>query len=459
MPRLLFLLLLLIGAGARAQPTVPPPLTYYVGASVLDVREGRFRRDVSILVRGERIEALLPAGTPLPAGASEVDVSGLYAIPGLIDVHQHIANGQSRRASEGLLRRELFGGVTAIRDMVGDARILADLSRSALVGDIPAPDIIYSGLVAGPDFFSDGRMDAVSRGVKAGEVPWLRAITPETDVALAIAEMRGAGASGVKIYTDLSEPLVRKIAAEAHRQKMRVWAHGAIFPLSPLQTVEAGVDTVSHICLLAYQASNPMPSRYHDRPPVDEAALAGPEIHPALRRIFEAMKARGTILDTTIHVYHEIERLRRLIPDRPPPTYCSSGLAEKLTGQAWQAGVTLAAGTDGSVRNASLYPALFEEMDLLRDRAKIPPLDVIRAATVNAARALGREGEMGTIEPARLANLAFLSADPLSPGASFRSVVLTVKRGKPYWRRDYVPVTTAEVGPEYGIEEKDPQQP
>lgn len=455
MSRLLLLILLLIGTSARAQPSAPP-LTAYTGASVLDVKAGRFKPGVTILVRGERIEALLPAGAQLPAGAIVVDVSGLYAIPGLIDVHQHLANGQGRRSAEATLRRELFGGVTAVRDMVGDARILADLARSALLGEISAPDIAYSALVAGPDFFSDGRMDAVSQGVKAGEVPWLRAITPETDLVLAIAEMKGSGATGIKIYANLPLPLVRGVAAEAHRQKMRVWAHGAVFPLSPLETVEAGVDTVSHICLLAYQASNPMPGQYHDRPAVDEAAMASSETHPALRRVFEAMKARGTILDTTVFIYHEIERLRRLIPDHPPPTYCSSGLAEKLTGQAWRAGVTLAAGTDGSARTASPYPALFDEMDLLRDKAAIPPIDVLRAATVNAARALGREEEMGIIEPARLANIAFLSADPLSPGAPFRSVVLTVKRGKAYWRRDYVPITPAEVGPEYGIEEKAP---
>ena len=51
---------------------------------------------------------------------------------------------------------------------------------------------------------------------------------------------------------------------------------------------------------------------------------------------------------------------------------------------------------------------------LLRDAAGLAPIEMLRAATVNAARALGRADEMGTIAPGRLANIAFLAADPLA---------------------------------------------
>jgi imidazolonepropionase-like amidohydrolase len=88
---------------------------------------------------------------------------------------------------------------------------------------------------------------------------------------------------------------------------------------------------------------------------------------------------------------------------------------------------------------------VFDEMDLLR-KAGLPPLEVLRAATLNGAKALKRESEIGALEPGKLANIAFLSENPLAAKARWRSVVLTVKRGMRYWRRDYKPITAAEMG-------------
>jgi len=430
---------------AAAQQASPAPVVAYRGAALIDVRSGELRRGVTIVTRGETVEALLPHGAAIPAGAETVDVSGLYAVPGLIDVHQHVENGRGRRAAEAVLRREIFSGVTAVRDMLGDARILADLSRAARLGELDAPDLDFAGFVAGPGYFIDDRLDSLARGATPGKVPWIQSITPDTDLPLAIARIAGAGARGVKIYADLDAATVERIAAEAHRQGLAVWAHAAVFPATPQQVVEAGADSVSHVCMLAYQTLAVPPVSYHDRAPLDQAALMRGPAHPALAALFRAMKARATVLDTTVAVYHLIERLRRELPGHKPPTYCASALAERIAGQAYAAGVTLATGTDAPAPTASPWPGVFEEMDLLR-KAGLPPRDVIRAATLNGAKVLKRDGEMGSIEPGKLANIAFLSENPLADRAQWRSVVLTVKRGTRYWRRDYLPITAAEVG-------------
>ena len=439
LPAALLLLLFLAGEAAAQ-----PPAIAYRGATVLDVRSGRLQR-LTIVTRGETIAALLPDGAALPEGAEPVDVAGLYAVPGFIDVHQHVENGRGRRAAEAVLRRELFGGVTAVRDMVGHARILADLSRAARFGELPAPDLDFAGFVAGPGYFIDDRMNDLARGGAPGRVPWMQSISPGTDLPLAVARIVGTGARGVKIYADLDPSLVARIAAEARRQGLAVWAHGAVFPATPQQVVDAGADTVSHVCMLAYQTLPVSPLSYHDRAPLDQAALMRGPPHPALARLFDSMKAKGVVLDTTLAVYHLIERLRRELPGPKPPTYCDSALAERIAAQAHQAGVSLAAGTDAPAPMSSLWPALFDEMDLLR-KAGLAPLEVIRAATLNGARALKREDEMGSLEPGKLANIAFLGDNPLADRARWRSVVLTVKRGARYWRRDYKPITAAEVG-------------
>jgi imidazolonepropionase-like amidohydrolase len=70
------------------------------------------------------------------------------------------------------------------------------------------------------------------------------------------------------------------------------------------------------------------------------------------------------------------------------------------------------------------------------------PADVIRSATSIGARTLGQEKEMGVIEQGKLANLVFVSKNPLDGVQAFSSVVLTVKRGHEYWRKDFQPGET-----------------
>lgn len=447
--RLLLILTLVLLAGlapASAQAPEPEPLVAYVGADVLDVRTGVMNHDQVILVRGERIEALMPPGAraKLPDGTKVVDVKGLFATPGLIDTHQHLAMWHDRTMSEAYLRREIYSGVTAIRDMGGDARLLAYLQRASSAGEIAAPEIEFGALVAGPAFFSDNRMGSMARASAGpGMVPWLRGIDEVTDLRQAVAEARGTGASAIKIYTDLTPDLVRAVTAEGHRQGLRVWAHGIVFPQRPADLVRSGVDTVSHVCMLAYEASRDVPQHYAwPRAPVDEAADA----NPAMEALFRDMAQRGIVLDATLFVYDEIERRRAEAEDLAyaPPTYCSLALSIRLTAMAHRAGVSVAAGTDANVAASSAWPAVFNELELL-GRAGFTPLETIRAATLNGARALGRD-DMGAIEPGKLANIAFFSRNPLQGGEAFRTVVLTVKRGRDYRRADYAPVTAQELG-------------
>ena len=84
------------------------------------------------------------------------------------------------------------------------------------------------------------------------------------------------------------------------------------------------------------------------------------------------------------------------------------------------------------------FPALFDEIRHLHDDVGMPMLDVLKAASHHGAVALGLEDSIGTIEPGKHANIVFLREDPLAGPESLRSVELTVKRGTPYYRREFV---------------------
>ena len=274
-------LALALAGPASADPPFAPPAAgervVYRGATLIDGTGAAPRADMAVIANGERIEAVLPA-TRLTREAMRnariVELRGRYLLPGLIDSHQHRATPPDREAAERQMRRDLRHGITAARIMADDIRQIAELARAARAGEIAGPDLTFAALVAGRSFFADPRVAAVSAGYVPGEAPWAQAIDAETDLPLAIARARGTGASAIKIYADLPAGLVRRIAAEAHRQGLLVWAHFMVFPATPADVIAADPDIVSHSCYVAYQVVPNPPRTYRERFPIDPAPFA-----------------------------------------------------------------------------------------------------------------------------------------------------------------------------------------
>jgi imidazolonepropionase-like amidohydrolase len=243
---------------------------------------------------------------------------------------------------------------------------------------------------------------------------------------------RGTYATAVKIYANLPGRTVAAIAQEAHRQGMKAWAHGMVFPATPAEVVDAGVDTVSHTCYLAYQGMSTRPDSYQHRFPIDASLFE--HDNPVLAPLFADMRRRGTILDATVHVYREVEAGAKK-SGKPP--LCTVALAARLTNQAYRSGVANSTGTDGDTPPGDPLPSLFDEFALLGGPAGMKPADVLRAATLTGARAAGQEKDMGSIEPGKLANMVVLSANPIADVRNLRSIVMTVKRGRQYVRASY----------------------
>jgi imidazolonepropionase-like amidohydrolase len=449
--KLIPLIAALLGAVARnaaAEPAAAEKVVAYVGGALIDGTGGPLKSGMVIVTRDERIEAVVAAeGFSPPSGAEIVNVKNRFILPGLINSHEHLATPPHRKFAEAMMRRDLFGGITAVRCMGDDVRALAELARGSRLHEIPGPDIYYAALFAGPEFFKDPRLVASTRGATPGKAPWMQAIDEQTDLAAAVTLARGAGASAIKIYANLSGSLVKRIVEEAHRQGIQAWSHGMVFPATPQEVIDAGPDTVSHVGYLAYQAVEQRPSRYEDREkfPIDPGPFTDGN-NAIMNALFGQMREKRIILDATNYVFHTIERMRARNPkNAPPPPYCSSHLAELLTSQAHRNGVLISVGTDSFSESSDPYPAVQGEMEILVRKCGMSPMEGIRSATLVSAMSMRQEGEMGTVEPGKLANLIFLSANPLQDIAAMRKVTLTVKRGVRYPRSRYRPITRAEV--------------
>ncbi len=415
--------LLLLGSSGPALAQASPDSVGRVvlaGVTVFDGTGAPARKNQSVLIEGERIAAIYPAGSrPSPAGAKVYDLAGRYLIPGLIDTHVHVATDpsgeDSRVRTERRLRSALMGGLTAVRDMAGDVRALASLQRDAVLGEITSPDIYYAALFAGPSFFDDPRTHDASRGLVAGQVPWMRAVTDTTDLRQAVAEARGTGATAIKLYARLSGELAGRITAEAHAQGLLVWAHAALRPALPIEVVEAGVDAVSHASLLALAMDSTRRSAA-----LTAAANAPLDIKDAgLDMLFAAMVRRHTILEPTLLVFEDNPPLLRL--------------AGALSREAHRRGVTIIAGTDtlGSGDTDSLtLPNLHRELELLVTLAGLTPAQALESATRYAATVLGAQRVRGTVEVGKLADVVVLRDDPLRDIRNTRSIALVMKRGR-----------------------------
>ena len=401
--------------GQAQEPVAPLEILH--GFTLIDGLGGAPVRDGALAVRGATIVDTGPfedvlARVPDGEASVRLDLGGGYVVPGLIDAHVHLATAPERDLAVAELRRLFRSGITAVRDMAGDARLLGALALEARTGRIEGPDIHYAALVAGPSFFEDRRARTSAEGVEAGEAPWMQSFAPGTDVAVTVARARGTSASGLKIYADLPAEQVRRLTEEAHRQGLPVWAHAMVYPARPLEVVQSGVDVVSHVCPMAWEAMAEAPDRYHhpSRPGFERVSADA----PVFDMLLGEMARRGTILDATLAMHGRVEagRPEGTGPAPVGPTaVCSREFARALVRRAHGLGVRIAAGTDFTTPHGE-PPALFLELQALVEHGGLSPLEAIAAATRVAAAAIGLQDRIGTLQAGTEVTFLLLSDDP-----------------------------------------------
>jgi imidazolonepropionase-like amidohydrolase len=401
-------------AALALAPQEPTALTL-VGARVL-APDARSWHAASVRVEGGTIVEVAEGAAP---AAGALDLAGLWLVPGLIDLHTHLllhaydeAPWDAQVLQESLELRTIRAVVHARTTLEAGFTTIRELgTEGAAFADVALRDAVASGLIPGPRVLTATRA-IVATGCygPAGfdprwEVPKGAQEADGVDgVRVAVRAQVAAGTDWIKVYADYRR------------------ARGApATPTFSLAELEALVDE-------ATSAGRPVAAHATTDEGARRAALAGVRTiehgSELSRATLELLRERGIVLVPTLAASEAVARYAGWNGDGPPPARVAAGFATVRL--ARELGVSVACGSDAGVFD---HGDNAREIELLAI-ALGSPAEALRAATVEAARVLGREQDLGRIAPGAVADLVALGADPLADPGALRRVVLVMQGGR-----------------------------
>jgi Amidohydrolase family/Tetratricopeptide repeat len=455
---LLFLPLLFFSPNASQTPSAKPSILVFTHVTVIDATGAPAHPDVTVVITGDRITAMGDSGRiRVPKDAQVVNATGKFLIPGLWDMHVHWYD-------KGYLPLFIANGVTGIRIMWGSP-IHHEWRKEIEQGSLYGPRMfIASPIVDGPKPFWPGSI----------------AVANEAEGRQAVIKVKQDGADFVKVYSFLPRDVYFAIADESKRQGIPFEGHVPL-SVSVEEASKAGQRSIEHLTGILGACS----SREADLIGGQQATLATTlASEKPIRTILEAPDVRAR-KELTLETYSQqkaetlfaelkknhtwqcptltVLRSSAFLDDpsvtndprlkyMPRPIVSSwdpradsrfnARTAEdwalekrafrkevEVVGAMQHAGVEILAGTD--TLNPYCFPgfSLHDELGLLV-QSGLTPMQALQAATVNPARFMGRETDLGTIEVGKLADLVLLDANPLDDIANTRKINAVVYGGR-----------------------------
>lgn len=468
-----FLFLILLAGPIRAQES----RLAIRGATVITVADDEPISDALILVDDGRIRWVGPATEgPDLEGYEVVGAEGKWVIPGLIDTNVHLILNvipefyvkYEDRLEDIAIQSAQVGlkyGMTTMADTWGPLEPLLAARDRIRSGEVVGADVLVAGNIIGtggpfsPYFM--GGWDLRGKSLRyggwvapvvqqrinalweAGMGPYLMALTPEE----AAAKMRAYIARGVDfVKLGISghgiEPVEPLMFSDEVLEAMVAEIRAAGIPFQTHTFTIASLEQAIRLEPDMLQHPNVMNPGWGGASEAQKRAIRASIEHMAMRGMLAGLMAvpersqieiyRNWSSDQTDDPYlDEIMQYRK-------PWYAGGTYEQRSEGlKVWlDSGVEYTLATDQGPETSDLGPTVwgrmgrahFDRLIGLQDAGEAP-MDILRAATINGARAYHRDSQIGTIEPGKWADLVVLDADPLRDIGNLRSISMVIKRG------------------------------
>ena len=427
---------------ARRFVSAAGPTTAITGVQVVDGTGAAPRAGQTVVISGERILAVGPDGeVEVPADAERIDGAGHTLVPGLVGVHNHTFYTTAARHSQMNTtspRLYLASGVTTIRT-TGSYSPYSEINmrRAIEAGEIVGPRMHITGpYISG-----------------AGASTYMTQVSSPEDARRVVAYWAEEGATWFKAYTRISRAELGAAIEEAHRLGLRFTGH--LCSVTFREAVDLGIDSLEHgfFTNTEYHAAK----EPDDCPPDFRSTLRDIDIDSEeVAATIDHMVGNEVALTSTLAVY-ELS-----VPGRPPledrnlealsPGARDEYLARREEiadaqdaifrdlfpkAQAFEyrffkAGGLLAAGVDPT-GNGGALPGFGDQRNYeLLLEAEFTPAEALLVMSLNGARVLGVDEDLGSIEEGKLADLVLIAGDPVANPAEIRNVVTVFKDGVGY---------------------------
>jgi imidazolonepropionase-like amidohydrolase len=402
--------------------------------------------DAVILIEGDRIRSVGNHETVrIPRDAQIIDARGKFILPGLIDSHCHLEDvglgdlgelpaewATPDKLRELILddaRLDLGGGVTTVRD-VGSTPLLFKVRKEIESGKFPGPRVIAAG------------QQLVKKSPSAYMAASFLEYDGADDARQQVRHLVALGADLIKLRLTSQRPLpsldeVRAIVGEAHHLGRRVTVHTDVPATEAVQlAIDAGVDGIEHnaplraddsvlrqmaakhIFLGTAGAGGFYVQRYASADPATMVDSPARRVLPPV--VVSALEKAALAL---------LQQTARMKSQGWNPEEVQARFIHGMR-QARQAGVLIGFGTDcgaGIMIHGQQYKALYGETQMGSS-----PMETILMATRDAARVLGRENDLGTVERGKFADLIIVDANPLDDLRNVGKLNAVMKGGKLY---------------------------
>ncbi len=434
-----------LGCRGAAPPAASVAITH---VTVIDASGAAPSPDVTVLISGNRIQSI--GHEAAPAGATVVDGSGKYLIPGLWDMHMHV----SLLRGPAILPLFLAWGITGVRDMGSPDSIFVWRDEIA-AGRRVGPRIVAAGLA-----FVNHATGAITPST------WGQGITDAAAAPQAVARV-AEHADYVKIQDSfMRRDVWHALAREARARRMPIAGH-VPFGLDLEEAIDSGLTSIEHSLGLAPAFTNRErdlrnrvlvqkddAQRYNALYAADAEAVAHID-STRVRALAALMVQRGVALDATLKDleseafaasgrWNDDPRLEDLAPDlvndwrnQGAHDFNATSTADlRVTFAAMPAlvarlehlGVMILAGTDAGAMFDFPATDLHRELELLVEGG-LTPVEALRSATLDPARYLGLADSLGVIRAGYVADLVLLDADPLQDIHNTRRIAAVIRNG------------------------------